>query len=119
MSETHKKSFLIILALIFLLPIFFIPGGALDLYIAKSALLALGLVAAFLMFLFEIWRGGKLDIPWHPFILVVILLPLIYLLSALFSVPSALSLFGYNFEVGTFGFILLGSILLILIGMVF
>ncbi|MEK6852852.1 MAG: hypothetical protein AABX59_03145, partial [Nanoarchaeota archaeon] len=119
MSQTHKISFFIILGLIFLLPIFFIPGGALDLSVAKSALLALGLVLALLVFLLETWREGKLDIPWHPFFLIIIFLPLIYLLSALLSVPSALSLFGYNFEVGTFGFILLGSALLILISVIF
>jgi len=38
MSQTHKVSFLVVLALLFLLPIFFIPGGALNLEVAKSAL---------------------------------------------------------------------------------
>src|SRR3990167_3574991 len=54
-----------------------------------------------LVLLFEIWQEGKLDIPWHPFIFTVALLPLIYVLSALLSTPSSLSLLGYNFEAGT------------------
>ena len=97
MTQTHRTSFFITLGLMFLMPLFFIPGGSLDLSVAKSTLLSIGLVVAFLAFLLEIWRGGKLDIPWHPFVLIVIFLPLIYLISSLFSVPSSLSLFVYNF----------------------
>lgn len=119
MYQAHKKSFLIILTLIFLLPVFFVPGGILNLDVAKLAFLAFGVILAVLVFLLETWREGKLDIPWHPFILLVVLLPLVYFLSALLSTPSSLSLFGYNFEVGTFGYMLLGSTLLVLIGMVF
>jgi len=119
MDQTHKKSFLVILALLFLLPIFFIPGGALGLDVAKSVLLALGVVVAALTFLLETWQRKEIDIPWHLFILVTLILPLVYFLSALLSTPSSLSLFGYNFEVGTFGFMVLCSTLLVLVSMVF
>jgi tetratricopeptide (TPR) repeat protein len=119
MTQIHKNSYLILLLLTFLLPIFFIPGGALSIESAKSALLTLGLVVAVLVFLLEIWREKKLIIPWHFFVLVAILLPLVYLLSALLSTPSSLSLFGYNFEIGTFGHMLIGSSLLVLVSMVF
>src|SRR3989344_2817889 len=119
MDQTHKKSFLVILALLFLLPIFFIPGGALGLDVAKSVLLALGVVVAALTFLLETWQRKEIDIPWHLFILVTLILPLVYFLSALLSTPSSLSLFGYNFEVGTFGFMVLCSALLVLVSMVF
>jgi tetratricopeptide (TPR) repeat protein len=119
MSQTHRKSFLITLGLIFLLPIFFIPGGALNLDVAKSMFFVLGTITAGLVFLFEIWQRGNLDTPWHLFILTAIFLPLVYLLSALLSTPSALSLLGYNFEVGTFGFMLIGSAFLILVAIIF
>lgn len=119
MDQTYKRSFLITLVLLFLLPLFFIPGGALDLDVAKLVLLTLGVIVAVLLFLSETWRKGELNIPWHPFVLIVALLPLVYFLSALLSTPSSLSLFGYNFEVGTFGYMVLGSTLLILISMVF
>ncbi len=42
--ETHKTSFFITLALFFLLPIFFVPGGALSLGVAKSALLIFAVI---------------------------------------------------------------------------
>lgn len=119
MPKAHKISFFITLALLFILPIFFIPGGALNLAVAKATLFSLGIVAIVLVFLFEVWQEGKLAIPWHPFIFIVFLLPLVYLLSALLSTPSSLSLLGYNFEVGTFGFILLGSVILILVAGIF
>src|SRR3990167_3290423 len=119
MNQTHRTSFLITISLLFLLPIFFIPGGLLSLHVAKSALLTLGVVAIMLSFLLETWRKGELNLPWHPFMLVTILLPLVYFFSALSSMPSFLSFFGYNFEVGTFGYMLLVSVILILISITF
>jgi len=118
MTHTYLKTFRIILALIFLLPIFFIPGGLLSLAAAKSIVLMLGVVIASIVFIWETWKAGKIDLPWHPTVLVVVLLPVIYFLSALLSTPVSLSLFGYNFEVGTFGFILLVSALLLIVSIV-
>ena len=119
MPQTHKISFFITLGLLFLLPIFFIPGGTLSLDVAKSALVVLGVIAIILAFLWEIWQDGKLSLPWHPFVFTIVLLPLVYLLSAFLATPSSLSLLGYSFEVGTFGFMLLGSLILMLAAMVF
>lgn len=119
MLETHKKSFISLLVLIFLLPLFFIPGGAFSLASAKSALLVLGLVVVSLVFLFEVWQAEKLVWPKSFLALTILLLPIIYLLSALLSTPSSLALFGYNFDLGTFGFILLSSLLSILVSLIF
>ena len=119
MLQTHKTSFLITLALLFLLPVFFIPGGALNLDVAKSALAVFGILAIVLAFLLESWREGKFDVPWHPFVFTVALLPLVYLLSAFLATPSSLSLLGYNFEVGTFGFMLLCALILVLTAAIF
>src|SRR3990167_4260699 len=119
MPQTHKISFFIALGLLFLLPIFFIPGGTLSLDVAKSALVVLGVIAIILAFLWEIWQDGKLSLPWHPFVFTIVLLPLVYLLSAFLATPSSLSLLGYSFEVGTFGFMLLGSLILMLAAMIF
>ncbi len=114
MPQAHKTSSLIILSLIFLLPLFFVPGGAPNLLSAKSALLILGVLLTLIFFMFESWRKGSLSVPKHYFLVVAMALPLVYFLSALLSTPSSLSLFGYSFEVGTFGFVLLGSVVLIL-----
>src|SRR3990167_5825880 len=119
MNQTHRTSFLITISLLFLLPIFFIPGGSLSLDVAKSALLAFGVIAAILLFLLETWRKGEVSIPWHLFIPVALLLPAVYFFSALSSTPSFLSFFGYNFEVGTFGYMFLVSAVMILISVIF
>ena len=116
---TYRNTFFIVLGTIFLLPLFFIPGGALDLTSAKSLLIVLGIAIGALVFLFETWKAKELVLPKSALIVVVALLPLIYFLSALLSTPSSLSLLGYNFEVGTFAFILLGSALLVTSAVVF
>lgn len=115
---TYNKTFKILLAVLFLLPLFFIPGGALSLVASKAMFLSFGVVIIALVFIWETWKAGRIEIPWHPVMLSVVLLPAVYFLSALLSTPSSLSLLGYNFEVGTFGFILLVSTLFIIISIV-
>lgn len=119
MPQAHKTSFLITLSLLFLLPIFFIPGGALTLENAKAALFSFGILATLLVFVWESWREGSLTWPKSLFLTTTAILPLIYLLSAFLSTPTMLALFGYNLEVGTFGYILFGSLLLTLAAVIF
>src|SRR3989344_2415476 len=119
MSQAHKTSSLIILLLIFLLPLFFIPGGALNLLNDKSVLLLAGVIAVLFVLIYELWRKGSVSFPRHYFLAAAAILPAVYLLSALLSTPSSLSLFGYSFEVGTFGYMLIGSSALVLSAMVF
>ncbi len=118
MPNYYRKSFLTVLATLFLLPIFFIPGSVLDAANAKALILALGSLVAITLFLFAFYHKREVVLPKHHLIFVALLLPVAYLLSALLSTPSSLSLFGYNLEVGTFSFILLGVSLLILLAMI-
>ncbi|MSR87972.1 MAG: tetratricopeptide repeat protein [Candidatus Zambryskibacteria bacterium] len=119
MSQSYKNSFYIILALLFISPLFFIPGTAFSLEVAKSSLFSLGIIVAALVFIFETWKKGSLSFPKSSLFYVLALLPAIYLLSALLSTPSSISLVGYNLEVGTFGFMLLGVVLFVLSMVVF
>lgn len=119
MLQSHKISFYIILGLIFLIPLFFIPGSLLSLSMAKTALLVVATVLGALVFLFELWREGRVALPRTPLVWVLIALPVVYFLSAILATPSSLSLFGYGFEAGTFGFILLGSAIMLLASIVF
>lgn len=114
MSQSYKPTFIITIGLIFLLPLIFVPAGVLPLSYAKTLVLVLGILAGALLFLYQCWREGVVSFPKHYILYFVALLPAIYLLSALLTTPSSLSLLGYNFEVGTFGFILLGSSLFVL-----
>ncbi|MGB3922093.1 MAG: tetratricopeptide repeat protein [Minisyncoccia bacterium] len=119
MLQTNKSSLFVSLVFIFLLPIFFIPGTALGLGAAKSALLVVGTAVLTIVFLFSIWKSGRLSLPWHLILAFLIFLPTVYLVSALVSTPSSLSLLGYNFEIGTFGYILIGSLLVLLVSSIF
>lgn len=119
MFQNHKLSFRLSVALIFLIPLFFIPGGALSLDIAKSALFVLGTAIVALVYMYELWRSGRLTLPKSYLLLAAILLPVVYFLSAILATPSSLSLFGYGFEAGTFGFMLVGSALLLLATLIF
>jgi len=113
MSQSYRITFLITLALVFLTPLFFIPGGMLQLGSAKSALLSLGTLVLTLSYLYESWRQGSISFPKHALLYVAALLPVVYLLSALLSTPSSLSLLGYSLEVGTFGYMLMGTLALL------
>jgi tetratricopeptide (TPR) repeat protein len=113
MSNSYRITWFITRALIFLVPLFFIPGGALPLGAAKSTLLSLGVTLLALTYLYESFREGKLSFPKHHFLIAAALLPVVYLISAVLSTPSSLSLLGYNLEVGTFGYMLIGALALI------
>ena len=109
----YKYTFYATLGFLFLLPIFFIPGGMLAVSDAKSTLLILGLSIILLLFFYEIFVEKEINFPKHYLFYASLALPVVYLLSALLATPSSLSLLGYNFEVGTFGYILLGSIFVV------
>ncbi len=111
MNSQYKISFNSVLVLVLLLPLFFIPSILLPVGIAKSTLLALGTIVAFLAFAVDTLRSGNLSLPSHPILWGAILLPVVYFLSSIFSPSSSFSLFGYGFEVGTFGFMLFASVL--------
>lgn len=110
MSQSYRLTFIIVLVLIFLTPLFFIPGALLSLGASKSALLSLGTMVMAVAYLFESWKQGSLSIPRNGFVFAIALMPVVYLVSAVLSTPSSLSLLGYNLEVGTFGYMLIGAI---------
>ncbi|MBX4206224.1 tetratricopeptide repeat protein [Candidatus Parcubacteria bacterium] len=114
MPTSYRISFRILALTLFLAPLFFVPGGAVSLGNAKSLLLILGILAAAATFFAEFLRRKEFSLPRHHLVYAVLLLPIVYLLSSLLSTPSSLSLLGYNFEVGTFGSILLGALTLFL-----
>jgi tetratricopeptide (TPR) repeat protein len=114
-NPNYKTSFIVSIAIIVLLPLFFIPGRAIPIEIAKAFLLTLGVIIAFLGFLFASLKAGRFSIAKHPITIAILALPLIYYLSSLRANPSSLSLFGYSIETGTFGFMLLSASIFIVI----
>lgn len=119
MFQNHKLSITLATLYFFLIPLFFLPGGMLSLDMAKAALFSIGTVILALVLIYEFFRAGRLDAPRSYLLLSAILLPVVYFLSAILATPSSLSLFGYGFEAGTFGFMLIGSALLLLAALIF
>jgi tetratricopeptide (TPR) repeat protein len=109
MNSHYKTSRISVLLIVLLLPLFFVPTLLLPIGVAKSVLLALGTIVAFLSFIIDTLRSGKLVLPKSLIMWGAILLPLVYLLSSVFGSASNFSLFGYSLEVGTF--ILFSSVL--------
>jgi cytochrome c-type biogenesis protein CcmH/NrfG len=119
MNTSYRPSFLALIATLFVAPLFFVPGGILDLGNAKPFIIVLGLGIAAILFLVEFMRKREVALPRHHLLSAALLLPVVYLLSALLTTPSSLSLLGYNLEVGTFGSILLGVMALFLAAVTF
>jgi tetratricopeptide (TPR) repeat protein len=115
MYSAHKTSFLCLLILILLLPVFFIPSALVPLGVAKVVILSFGLVVIGVIFLVELLRQGGVSLPGSKVIWAAVLIPVVYLLSALASAVPSVALYGYTFEVGTVGFMLLMTILFILV----
>ena len=112
MQDSYKFSFNSILVLVFLLPLFFLPATMLPLGVGKAALASLGAVIIFLVFLYETLKQGKLVFPSAYVLWGVFALPIVYLASGLTGLSQKVSIFGYNFEPGTFGSILVLSVLM-------
>jgi hypothetical protein len=117
MEESYNSSgfkhfsFLSLLLLVFLLPVFFLPSSLVSLPIAKSGILALlALVSTLLLFASILGKDG-LYIPKHKIIWATLILPVTYFASSLLGTNSMNSLFGYTLEVGTFLSIFLGVLL--------
>ena len=92
---------IIILALAFLLPIFFIPFLSVPFGETKLFLLATGVFVAVLAWTAARLKSNEISIPKEKFVLPLILLPLIALISSLFSGNISNSLIGQGVEVDT------------------
>ena len=96
--------------LIFLIPLFFVPF--LSLTAAKSALVVAFLVIMFGLGFLMLLNQGYLDLPRHYLFYLLSALPLVYLLSAIFSESGFfMALVGYELEVYTAGAVVVGFLL--------
>lgn len=121
-SETHleenklqKISYWILGFLTFLLPFFFVPSSLMPLQVGKGVILVLAVIASAIFFIISIIRDGKISIPKNLLFLSILLLPLVFLLSALINGGGVMSFLGYSLEVGSVAFIFLASALLFLV----
>lgn len=91
----------IVLAIVFVTPLFFIPFGNLTVESSKHVLVAGGVLLAFLAWLIARLENGSISIPKSPLVGGAALLVIGYGLSTLFSPAMAKSFIGLGFETGT------------------
>ncbi len=112
-------TFWIILALAFLLPIFFIPFLGISPDLAKATLLQLLVVASLFLWLADRLRDGKVVIPKSWIIPAALLIPVTMFISALFSGAIKVSMLGSGNETGTVFIFLVFFLLLFLSSLFF
>ena len=102
---TDTITYWIILALVFLGPLFFIPSAYVPFQFSKVFLVYIGVIASFCAWTIARLKDGKLVISRHPLFLFLAGIVVAYGLSAIFSSARSISLIGQGYEVGTFSFV--------------
>lgn len=92
-----------LLALVFLVPIFFLPMASVSLYSAKIAVVAFVLVVFMASFFVNTISTGKLYLPKSKIFIPLIVFPVVALISSYFSGVPIKSIAGEVFELGTTG----------------
>lgn len=106
---------LVVAGLVFLLPVFMLPFGGFQTLALKVALAGLAVFVLGALLVLGILKRGSVSFVRSLFAFAVILLPILYAVSAIFSAHQALSFFGYQIESDTVAFMALGSVLALLV----
>ena len=110
----NKLSFTTLLATIFISLFFFIPFTPITLDAGKGFLVSIGVTISLFFWLIARLGEGKFNFPKDRLLLFGALIPIAFLVSAVFSSSFYNSLFGAGFEIGTFGSMLILYIILFL-----
>lgn len=109
-SPFESTASFLVTALVFLLPLFFIPGLALPLQFTKSILVALIVFLGLIFYITSQLKKRQIDIPYNSVLLSLWLIPIAYFVSTVFSGNVKASMFGDSLNVDTFSFIVLMSL---------
>lgn len=99
----NKLSFVSLIGTLFLVMFFFIPYVSVGLEVSKGFLLSIGMSLSLFFWLVARLIDGKFTIPKDRIILFAFLIPVVFLVSSMFSLSQHSSFFGKGFEIGTFG----------------
>ncbi|MDP2704967.1 MAG: tetratricopeptide repeat protein [Patescibacteria group bacterium] len=108
-----------LMVLVFLLPLFFASTPLFSFQFSKSFLVSVGVIVSLAFFLLSVLKNGTTMFPYHPVIAALLGVLFTTFLSSLFSGAPFASLVGYGFEMGTFSFVTLLALLLILSVVIF
>jgi len=117
-SGFNKLSFLLVLILTFLLPIFFIPFPSFNFLFGKMVLIFTITVLLLIFWLLSRLKDKSISFSKNPVWIAGIIVPLIYLISTFVSDSTVNSFFGQGFDTGTSLFALTLFILIFLVASV-
>lgn len=118
-SIFNRISFLVLFALVVLLPVFFLPFMNVSVDVSKGLLLVIALVASVILWIIIRFSDGKIEIPRSLSLVAGGVIVLVFLFSALFSGGLDVSLFGSMLDVGSFWFIFSAFLLMLLSSVIF
>ena len=118
-SFFDRWSFFVLFATLFLLPLFFLPSTVYPFQFGKILLVTVGTIVALVLWIAARLKEGKLTLPMTPVFFALGLVLVEFFVSSLLSSSPKLSLIGQGFEVGTFGSLLVMSILFFLTSILF
>ncbi len=120
LSDTLDKiSFWVFFLVVVLLPLFFLPFTKIPIETSKGLLLIVGLVVSIIFWSAARLSDGKIILPKSWLIVSGFSIVLVFFISTLFSPAFNKSLFGLILEQGTFCFILLAFMLMIISALIF
>ncbi len=99
----NNLSFVSLLGALFLSLFFFLPYSSISSDASKGFLISVGVTLSIFFWLMARLIDGKFTVPKDRLILFFFSIPVVFLLSSFFSKSPYLSFFGRQFEVGTFG----------------
>ncbi len=102
-------------ALVFLLPIVFIPSSSIQFLFTKQLVFVTALVVVFVAWILKRLKEGRYELPASSVVLSMGVVVLVSLISAFFSGSVKLSVLGQGFEVGTVVSIFVGFLTIFLI----
>ena len=91
----------LIMLLVFLIPILFLDFLNVPLIIGKGSVLFIIILLAFILWLVARLKDGKFVIPKSSILVAGVIVPIIYLIAAIFSDVPKMSLMGFGYEIGT------------------
>ncbi|HEY9480692.1 MAG TPA: tetratricopeptide repeat protein [Candidatus Paceibacterota bacterium] len=118
MRILDRLAFIILQAILFFAPIFFIPSISVPLQTGRSAFFIFGTILVLVLWLIARLRDGVFEAPKTWLYPVAGALGIIYALSAISSAHPATSLMGQGFELGTLAFFGTSIVLFLLVPLI-
>ena len=120
-SMFDRISFGILLAMSFLVPVFFVPTAFISTQFGTSILFAFGVIVSILLYIIGGLSRGSLDLPKPAKYIIGFLtvVPIAYALAGIANGFSRMSFLGYTFDISTAGFIMLSFGYLFLVSLLF